>query len=330
MSKVVRFHRIGGAEELKIEERSVAAPGAGELRVRVEAIGLNRAEVMFRSGAYLEQPALPAGIGYEASAVVEALGDGVQGFTVGQSVNVIPAFSMNQYSVCAEQAIVPAYSVVPRPAGLDAVTAAGVWMAYVTAYGALVDLGRMTRGDAVIITAASSSVGLAAIQMVGAAGAVSIAVTRTRAKAEALRAAGAQHVVVTDEQPLAETVMQITGGKGARLVFDPVAGPGLEALAAAMAPGGMAYVYGALDGGATPFPLFASLQKGLSFRGYTLFEVMADAPRLQRAKDYVLQGLAAGQFKPVIAKTFPLEQIIDAYRYMESNQQIGKIVVTVG
>jgi NADPH:quinone reductase-like Zn-dependent oxidoreductase len=165
MARAVRFHRAGGPEVMQFENLEVGAPGQGEMRVRVEAIGLNRAEAMFRSSAYLEPPKLPARLGYEASAVVEALGPGVNGFRPGDPVSVIPAFSMNNYGVYADEAIVPASAVVKRPAGMSAVDAVAVWMAYLTAWGALIDIGKLGKDEAVVITAASSSVGLAAIQI---------------------------------------------------------------------------------------------------------------------------------------------------------------------
>lgn len=329
MARVVRFHKTGGPEVLQIDEVDIGAPKAGELRLRVHALGLNRAEAMFRAGMYLEQPAFPARLGYEAAGTVAAIGEGVTGFAIGDKVSTIPGFSMNQYGVYGDQAIIPAATAVKHPANLSWEQAAAIWMQYMTAYGALFDVARLAPGDAVIITAASSSVGLAAIQIVNAAGAVSIAITRTRAKREALLGHGAQHVIATQEQDLVEEVKRITGGNGARIVFDPVAGGGLETLAQATAPRGIIILYGALAPSATPFPLFAAIGKGLTLRGYTLFEVVSDPARLAKGKHYVLDGLAAGTLKPVIAKTFPLDKIVDAHRYMESNEQIGKIIVTV-
>lgn len=329
MTHVVRFHQIGGPEVLQIEELEVGAPGSGELRIRVEAIGLNRAEAMFRSGVYLEPTQLPARLGYEASGIVEALGSGVHGFEVGEAVSVIPAFSMNKFGVYAEQAIVPATGVLKRPAGVGAVEGAAIWMQYLTAYGALIEIAQLKRGDAVIITAASSSVGLAAIQIANSVGAIPIATTRTRAKEAALREAGAAHVIATEEQDLVAEVMRITDGRGARIAFDPVAGPQVETLAQAMSQQGLLFIYGNLSGQETPFPALAAMNKALSVRGYTLFELTGDPQRLAPAQAFITRGLEAGQLKPIIAKTFPFEQIVEAHRYMESNQQFGKIVVTV-
>lgn len=328
MTRVVRFHQTGGPEVLNIEDIDVRAPGEGEVRVRIEAIGLNRAEAMFRSGAYLEAPVFPATNGYEASAIVAALGPGVTGFKVGDEVSVIPAFPLTKYGVYADEAVVPVHAVFKRPAGLSAVQSAAVWMAYLTVYGAIVDIAHVAQGDAVIITAASSSVGIAAIQSVNHLGGISIAATRTRAKADELKRQGAQHVVVTDEQDLAAEVMRITGGKGARVAFDPAAGPMIVKLAEAMSPGGIIIEYGALSPEPTPFPLFPVLAKGLSIRGYTLFEFIPVREKAEKAAAFIYEGFAKGAFKPVIAKVFELGEIVEAHRYLEGNTQMGKVVVT--
>jgi NADPH:quinone reductase-like Zn-dependent oxidoreductase len=253
----------------------------------------------------------------------------VTGFAVGDAVSTMPAFSMTEYGVYGDAAIVPAHAVVKHPATLSWSEAASIWMQYLTAYGALIEAGGLCADDAVVITAASSSVGLAAIQIVNGAGATSIAVTRTRAKRDALASAGAKHVIVTEEQDLAAEVMRITRGEGARLAFDPIGGPGVEALAAAAAVGGTIFLYGALSSEPTLFPLFTSFRKQLILRGYTLFSVTGDAGKRERGARFVLDGLAAGRLRPIIARSFPLEQIVEAHRYLESNAQIGKIVVTV-
>jgi len=329
MSRIVRFHRTGGPEVLQIDELDIGQPKAGEIRIRVRALGLNRAEAMFRSGAYLEAPNLPARLGYEAAGEIEAIGDGVTGFAVGDAVSTIPAFSMNQYGVYGDAAIVPAHAVVRHPANLSWSEAAAIWMQFLTAYGALVEIGGLVRGESVVITAASSSVGLAAIQIANSLGAVSIAATRTGAKRDALLKAGAQHVIATEQQDIAKEVMRLTAGKGARLAFDPVGGPGVASLADAMGDGGTIFLYGALAAGPTPFPLFAALAKNLVIRGYTLFSIVGKPESLVRGKRFVIEGLGSGQLKPIIARSFALQDIVDAHRYLESNQQVGKVVVTV-
>ncbi|MHB1021668.1 MAG: zinc-dependent alcohol dehydrogenase family protein [Acidobacteriaceae bacterium] len=328
-AKIVRFHKLGGAEVLQIDELPVPEPGKGEVRLKVQAIGLNRAEVMFREGQYLEQPVLPARNGYEASGVVDAVGPDVDKNWIGKTVSTIPAFSLNQYGVYGEMAIVPIHAIAAYPEKLTPVEGTSIWMQYLTAYGALVLLGGVKKGDFVVVTAASSSVGLAAIEIVKAEGGISIATTRTSKKKAELLAAGADYVIAAEEEDLAARVAEITGGKGARVIFDPVAGKGVEVLAQAAAPGGVIIEYGALSLEPTPFPLFAALSKQLSVRGYTLMVVTTDPERLKTAVKYVYDRLESGAFKPRVDRTFPLGQIVEAHRYMESNQQIGKIVVTV-
>ena len=329
MSRIVRFHKTGGPQVLEIEDIDIGAPGPGEVKIRVHALGLNRAEAMFRSGAYLETPSFPARIGYEAAGAVEAIGSGVQGIAVGDAVSTIPAFSMGQYGVYGDTAIVPAHAVAKHPGNLSWSQAAAIWMQYLTAYGALVDQVTISAGDAVIIPAASSSVGLAAIQIVNHLGGISIAATRTGAKRAELLKAGAQHVIATSEQDLVREVITITSGRGAKISFDPVAGPALNDLAAAAAEQGTIFVYGVLSPEPTPFPLFPALAKNLTLRGYTLSAVTSRPDALEKGKKFVVDGLASGALKPIIAKTYPLEQIVEAHRYLESNQQIGKVVVTV-
>ena len=328
MSKVVRLHQLGGPEQLKIEDLEVAPPGPGEALVRIEAIGLNRSEALFRQGGYIAPPKLPSLIGYEAAGVVEALGPDVTGFEPGQRVSILPNFRQGEYGVYAERALVPARSLIAAPEGLSPAEAASVWMQYFTALG-VIEVGKAAPGDFVVIPAASSSVGLAAIQLANWAGAETIAATRTGAKAEALKAQGAAHVVATQEVDVPAEIMRITGGKGARIVFDPVGGPFVETWAQAMAERGIIFIYGSLSNQPTPYPHWQAAFKGLSLRGWVASEIWNKPERFEHYRTLILRGLAIGRLKPVIARTFPLDQIADAHRFLESNQQVGKVVVTV-
>jgi NADPH:quinone reductase-like Zn-dependent oxidoreductase len=253
----------------------------------------------------------------------------VQGLKVGDAVSTIPAFAQDRYGVYGDTATVPAAAVATHPTMLSWVEAAAIWMQYTTAYGALIDIARLQPGETLLVPAASSSVGIAAIQIANMIGATPVALTRSNAKRNALLKAGARDVIATDEQDLVAEVRRITSDKGARVVFDPVAGPTVAKLTAAMAPQGILFLYGALSTAPTPLPLMAVVGKSLTIRGYVLFEITSDPAQLERAKRFIVEGLTSGQLKPVIARTFPLEQIVEAHRYMESNQQIGKIVVTV-
>jgi NADPH:quinone reductase-like Zn-dependent oxidoreductase len=329
MPKIVRFHQLGGPENLRIEEAPTPQPGEGELRLRVQAVGLNRAESMYMHGRYFEQPQLPSRIGYEVAGIVEAVGPGVDPKLIGQPVSTVPGYSQNRYGALGEEAIVPAYSVQPYPAKLTPAEGAAIWMQYLTAYGALKLYGKIQPGEFVLITAASSSVGLAAIQIVKAEGAIAIATTRHSTKKKELLDLGADHVIATEEEDFVERVNAITGGKGARVIFDPIAGSFVEKLALCAAPGGIIFEYGALSLEPTPFPLLTAMTKALSIRAYTLMEFTQNPPVLAEAVAYVNERINDGRFTPKIAKTFPLSQSVEAYHYLESNQQIGKIVITV-
>jgi NADPH:quinone reductase-like Zn-dependent oxidoreductase len=329
MARVVRFYQTGGPEVLKIENVEVPPPGEGEVRIAVKALGLNRAESMFRLGQYLEDPKFPAKLGYEAAGTIDAIGSGVTGLKPGDAVSTVPSFSQNQYGVYGDLVIVPATAVAKHPSNLSWTEAAAIWMQYLTAYGALIDIAKLGAGDTLLIPAASSSVGIAAIQIANMIGARSIALTRKGNKRDSLTKLGATHVIATQEQDLVAEVKRLTSDKGARVAFDPVGGPTVAKLAAAMAQLGILFQYGNLSNEPTPLPLMDVLGKWLTIRGYVMFEVVSDPARLKRGIDFVVGGLASGQLKPIIAKTFPFEQIVEAHRFLESNQQIGKIVVTL-
>lgn len=329
MARVIRFHEHGGPEVLRIETVEVPAPGRGEVRIRVKALGLNRAEVLLRRGTYIETPTFPSGLGLEAAGVVETVGEGVDGLAPGDAVSVVPPISMVRWPAYGELATFPAELVVRHPPSLGWEAAAAVWMPYLTAYGALIDIARLNREDAVVITAASSSVGLAAIQIANVVGATAVAVTRTSEKKQALLDLGAAHVVVSEEESLDTRLKDIAGPRGVRVVFDPVGGPIFEPLTEAMSCGGILIEYGGLSAEPTPFPLFAVLSKTLTLRGYLVHEIVGDRVRLAAAKAFILEGLESGALRPVIARTFAFDRIVEAHRFLESNAQLGKVVVTV-
>jgi len=282
-----------------------------------------------RRGTYIETAKFPSGLGLEAAGLVAAIGEDVAGIVPGDAVSIVPPLSMVRWPAHAEIVTFPADLVVKHPPELGFETAAAVWMQYLTAYGALVDIAGLGRGDVVAITAASSSVGLAAIQIANRMGAVPVALTRTSAKRRALLDAGADHVIASEEEDIRSRLEAIAGANGVRTVFDAVGGPAFEPLTAAMSPGGMLIEYGGLSPEPTPFPLFNVLTKSLVLRGYLVHEIIRDTVRLARAKAFILDGLSDGALKPVIARTFRFEDIVEAHRFLESNTQFGKIVVTI-
>ena len=329
MSRTIKFAKVGGPDVLEFIETTVPAPGPAEVRIKVKAIGINRAESMWRQDDYIEPVKFPAGLGYEAAGVVDAVGRDVAGIAVGDAVNVIPSFSMNQYTTYGEVILVPDYAVVPHPKSLSFAEAASIWMMLVTAYGALIEDAKVTKGDFVMIPAASSSVGLAAIQIANYAGATTIALTRTAKKKKQLIEAGAAHVIATEESDLVQEVMRITDGKGARVVFDPVGGPSFPKLISALSFEGIAFLYGALSPDPTPVPILKMIPKAITVKSHNIWQTTGDPARRKAAVEFVLKGLESGALKPVIDRTFTFDEMVEVHRYLEANDQFGKIVVTL-
>jgi NADPH:quinone reductase-like Zn-dependent oxidoreductase len=329
MSRTIKFAKAGGPEVLEFIETQVPTPGPHEVRIKVEAIGINRAESMWRQDAYIEPVKFPAGLGYEAAGYVDAVGGNVTGLAAGEAVSLIPSFSMNQYFTYGEVIIAPDYAVVKHPKSLSFHDAASVWMMFVTAYGALIEDAKVTKDDFVIIPAASSSVGLAAIQITNYAGATSIALTRSSEKRKQLLDAGARHVIATEELDLVQEVMRITGGKGARVAFDPVGGPNFSKLISALAFQGIVYLYGALSEGVTALPVLQMIAKMPTIKAHNIWLTSGDEARRKAAVKFVLKGLEVGALKPVIDRTFKFDDMVEVHRYLENNGQFGKIVVTV-
>lgn len=332
MTKIVKFTELGGPDVLTLIDESPEQPDTGEVRVRIHATGLNRAEWLFIQGQYVVQPKLPSRVGLEGSGIVEAIGSGVTDWQVGDAVCITPNLDAVQYGICGETALVPADALVIKPDNLSFEVAAAVWMAYPTAYGGLVFRGGLKKGagQTVVISAASSSVGLAAIQTAKDHGATVIATTRTDAKREALMTAGADHVIVTQQEELADRVHELTGGKGFDIAFDPVAGPFLSELAEAAGSEARIIEYGILSMAKTTFPLFPAIGKGFQVSGFhVVYHLFQQPQRFSATKAYILDGLQRGALQPVIDKTFDLTQIVEAYQHMEQNEQFGKLVVKV-
>ncbi len=331
MPRVVRFHECGNANVLKLEELPEEEPAQGEIRIKIKAIGINRAEVALRSGQYIHIPEFPSRLGYEAAGVVDAVGAGVTHVKVGDKVSTMPAFMMGKYGVYGESAILPGEAVTNFPEHLDFPQAASIWMQYLTAYGAIVHDGQLQPGQTLLVTAASSSTGVAAVQIGKYIGAKVIATTRGASKMQfLLNEVGADHVIVTDEEDIAKQTMSFTDGKGADILLDPVSGPFIAKMVEAAGFRAKIYEYGTLYGETdASFPFTPAISKGLTIHTYTLYELFQQPEGLQEGIEFIKAGLASGKLSPIIDRKFSLDQIVEAHEYMESNKQKGKIVVTV-
>lgn len=331
--KTVQFNKIGGPEVLQLVENDIPKPKANELLIKIKACGLNQAELLFFQGQYLFQPQFPSQIGLEAAGVVEEVGEGISHFKPGDEVCLTPNIMPYEYGYIGEYAIAPQEAVVPKPAGISFEQAASFWMTYGTAYAGLVMRGGLQKGDdkTVLITAASSGVGIAAIQMAKDLGAHVIATTRTSEKRDFLKAQGVDFVIATQEEDLVDAVNKITDGKGFEIAFDPIAGNLLTNIAEAAAIEANIVLYGALSYELdAPLPLFPVLAKGLNFSGvHLVFHLLQQQDRFMQAKEQLLGGLKRGVYRPMIDRKFSLDQVQEAYKYMQSNRQKGKILITV-
>jgi NADPH:quinone reductase-like Zn-dependent oxidoreductase len=326
MPRVVVFDEFGGPEVLHVVEEPAVAPGAGEVRVRIEAFAVNPLDQLMRSGASPAPVPLPhARLGVEGAGVIDAVGPQVTGLEPGDPVLITAIPDASVRGSYADYTTIPASRVVARPAGLSVTEAAAVWVAYSTAYGALVEKAGMRPGDHVLITAASGGVGRAAMQIAGQLGAVPIAVTRHSKKKDDLLAAGAAAAVATDEEDLAEAVGHLTGGAGADLALDLVMGPGQVDLVRAVRLEGTLVAAGSLDPRPAPFP-----GKPLTIYRYRSFEHTLDPDAVRRMAAFLQAGVRLGALRPAIATVFRHDDVVEAHRYLEKGLHGGrKIVVSV-
>ena len=326
MPKVVTFDKFGGPEVLRIVEEPVIEPVAGEVRVRIEAFAVNPLDAMMRSGASPAPVPLPhARLGIEGTGVIDAIGPEVDGLEIGDAVIVTAIPDSNIRGSYAEYTTIPASAVIARPAELDIAQAAAIWVGYSTAYGALVEKAGMRPGDHVLITAASGSVGRAAMQIANQIGAIPIAVTRNAARADELLAAGAVGVIATDHQDIVETLQHHTGGTGADIVLDLVRGPGQRDLIEAARPGGTLVAAGFLDAHPTPDPGETPVAV-VNYRG---FDHLLDPAVVNRMAAFLGAGVRLGALRPVIDTVFAIDDVVEAHRRFDKGLHAGrKIVVT--
>ena len=339
MPRIVRFAKHGGPEVLEVRDEPLEEPREGEVRLKIDSFGLNRGKIMFRSGAYVASTRFPSRIGVEASGVIDALGPGITNFAVGDRVATVPFLSWDEwgnwtpessikYGVYGESAVVPVYCLAHSPERISAVEAGAIWAQYATAWGGLVDRAGVSSDDIVLITAASSSAALGGLQIAKNAGARVIAATRKAEKADFLLAAGAEHVVVTEEEDLETRVKAITGGQGFTIAYDPVGGTFVGDLVAAAQPCATIVSYGNLRTEPIDIPILPMLAKRLNLKFHSVFDTVRLPEKRAACIAFVQDQVAYGALTPIVDRTFPLEQIVDAHRYMESNTQRGKIVVT--
>jgi NADPH:quinone reductase-like Zn-dependent oxidoreductase len=322
------FTGTGDPSILRLVDLPPRDPGPGEVRIRVTSAGLNRADANYRRGRYLVRTPGESRSGFEGAGVVDAVGPGTR-LRVGDRVGVLPSsFDVVSEGAAAETMTVAEAICVPTPSTIEDRDAGAIWMQYLTAWGALVEIATVGAGDFVVVPAASSSVGIAALQLCRTLGARAIATTTSADKVAAIARFTPYAIVDTRAEPYVERVKALTDGQGARVVFDPVYGPLVNDHIRVACREAVVFVYGALDARPLTLELGGMLRKQIRLQGYTLAPLLSDPARRARAVAAVTAHLERRDFAPLVDSYFPLERIQDAHRRLESNQQIGKVVVT--
>ena len=329
MAKVWRFNRLGGPEVLQLDDIALPKLGKNDVHIKVKAIGLNRSDLNFRQNQYIQKPTFPSRFGYEASGIIEATGENVTEFKPGDSVFLLPVDNLSEKGVCADEVIIDKALVVLLPKNLSYEAGAAAWMQYLTAWGGVIDAARPQKGDFVLITAASSSVGIAAIQLVRQIGAIPIATTLGLETKQAIIDAGAEYVIATDAENLSERLRQITGTTGLASAFDAVGGEQVSQIAEVLSKFGRLVIHGHLSNEATPYPLKLAIRNSLTIKGYLFAEILNDAVLKQKACTHIIKGLSDGVLIPVIDRIFRFEDMREAQEYMLNNRRLGKVILTV-
>lgn len=331
MPRAWRIHDYSGYRSLKLEEEPLEGPGAGEIRLRVEAFALNWGDMDLMKDNYsFSFPRFPARIGIEAAGIVDAIGPGTEGFALGERVSTLPYFYDNR-GASTESLVIDARYVAKAPPNLSAVESASIWMQYMTAYFPLAEIRKVGAGSHVLATAATSTAGAAALEIGRILGATMIGTTRFAENADYLRKMGADHVIVTGEGSLAGQIMEMTGGKGVDLVFDPVGAGLIAQYSLALARNARICFYGTLDTVWPQLPFVDMFQKNAVFHPYSLFNYVEDADMCAKGKAFVYEMLSRGRIRPQIDRVYPMEQYIEAFDYLSQPRSThGKVVIETG
>ncbi|WP_420236419.1 quinone oxidoreductase family protein [Telmatobacter bradus] len=319
--KAIQLHATGGPEVLTLAELPIPAPGPGQVLIRTEAIGVNFIEIYFRKGVY--KAALPLVPGTEASGIVEALGPGVTGFTVGDLV----ASTAVQGSY-AEYALAPAVQLVKVPDGVAPEQAAAAMLQGMTAHYLAHSTFPLKKGDTALVHAGAGGVGLLLTQMAVRMGARVITTVGSAAKAELSREAGASDVIFYDEQDFDVEVKRLTGGRGVDVVYDSVGKTTFDRSLNCLRPRGLMALFGASSGAVPLFDLIQLNGKGsLYVTRPTLAHYISTREELEWRSGEVMRWVAAGELKLRTEHIYPLEQAAQAQIDMEARRTTGKILL---
>ena len=320
MTKAIRFHQTGGSDVLKYEDITLAPPGAGEVRLRHTAIGVNFIDTYHRSGLY--PVPLPSGLGKEVAGVVEALGEGVTGLKVGDRV----ASASAPLGMYAQGSNVPAKDLVKIPDGIPDEVAAAAMLKGLTAWYLLRETYKVQSGETIVVHSAAGGVGLILCQWAKALGVTVVGTVGSEAKVAPARAAGCAHVLVLGEG-WEKKVREIAPG-GVPVVYDSVGKDTFEASLNCLRPRGLMVSFGNSSGAVAPFsPGILSAKGSLYLTRPTLFHYIATRPELERAAAELFAVMQSGAVKIAVNQRFPLAEAKAAHDALEGRRTTGATVL---
>jgi NADPH2:quinone reductase len=321
--KAVRYHQCGDADVLRWEAAPDPVPGDDEVLIKVEAAGVNFADLMRRSGRYHFKTEFPAMLGTEAAGVVQECGGNFANFATGDRV-----FCRTTAAACqAELVVAPVSETIPIPAALSFVDAAAVPVVFLTAYHMLKTLAPVRPGENILIQAAASGVGTAAVQLAKIWGGRVLATASSDEKLDLVRRLGADACINYAKLDFVSEVMGHTSGAGVDRVLECVGGDVLLKSIDALAPGGMLMIYGRASGDLPPLPAEQIFAKNLHVIGLNIGGQPWTQAHHRNAIDEILDLVAEGRIKPVISKVFPMARVVEVHNYLSDRKTMGKVVL---
>ena len=318
----IRFHAVGGPEVLTAEPVDVGEPGTGQVRLRHEAVGLNFIDTYFRTGLYPVE--LPGGLGNEAAGVVEAVGQGVKGFSIGDRAG----YFTGPVGAYATHRLVDADRLVRLPDGISSQQAAAAMLKGCTAEYLIERCARVDPGQAVLVHAAAGGVGSIAVQWLKAIGATVIAHSGTPAKARIASDLGADFSFDCPMDQLPAKVREATGGDGVPVVLDGVGAASWEASLASVARRGLVASYGNASGPVPPFNMLELMRRGSIFvTRPTLFDYCATPEAMRASAERLFDMILSGKVLVQVGATYPLVDAEKAHRALEARQTTGSTLL---
>jgi NADPH:quinone reductase-like Zn-dependent oxidoreductase len=331
--------RPGPPEVLELREAPDPAPAAGQVRIRVEAAGVNFADIMGRMGIYPDLPPMPVVVGYEVGGRIDALGAGATRHRVGAEVLALTRFGGYSDVIC-----VPEAQVFARPDGMDAAQGAAFPVNYLTAWQLISVMGSLHRGETVLVHSVGGGVGIAATQIAKRLGARVIG-TASAGKHERLRGLGVDHCIDYRSEDFEARVREITGGRGVELILDAVGGNSFKKSFRALSASGRLGMFG-LSAAATgkqrswlgfakaalsmpwlQFTPLALMNQNKAVFGVNLGHLWGEIDRITGWLEELLRLYGEGALKPVIAASFPFSEAAQAHHYIQDRKNLGKVLL---